>query len=368
MVENNWSFSDTKEWNKVVKWNCGGTEQSPINILTDTVIQCKSLCDAKFKYASTKCKVNYKNGLLRFFIDKGSYLDFKGVLYELTEITIHTPSLHKIDGEGHDLEICFIHRLSAEGNTNSETNSDELGIIVSRLFRKGAHHGDSERFISEVINELPAEPINYNKEIEVSNDWGANLLLPENKGFYMYNGSLPFPPCTQKFVNIVLEDIGNIGETTTEILYKHLGKNVRSLKPIYDREIFYNTGKTSKLKTAQSNTALTDKYLKCVKTARTFDQKPIEEPPIVDSGSSFSEALKKKLHNILLPLTVIVLFVVAIYFTKYLFRESRDEGNTVPTKGGFIKKFFMILTVGKLETKKWNNWGGTETQCPVKKK
>ena len=60
MVENNWSFSDTKEWEKVSRWNCKGVEQSPINILTDTVTQCKSLCDAEFKYAPTKCKVNYK--------------------------------------------------------------------------------------------------------------------------------------------------------------------------------------------------------------------------------------------------------------------------------------------------------------------
>ena len=83
MVENNWSFSDTREWEKVSRWNCTGVEQSPINILTDTVTQCKSLCDAEFKYAPTKCKVNYKNGLLRFFVDKGSYLVFKGVVYGL---------------------------------------------------------------------------------------------------------------------------------------------------------------------------------------------------------------------------------------------------------------------------------------------
>lgn len=366
MVENNWSFSDTREWEKVSKWNCTGVEQSPINILTDTVTQCKSLCDAEFKYAPTKCKVNYKNGLLRFFVDKGSYLVFKGVVYELTEITVHTPSLHKIDGEGHDAEICFIHRLSEDGNENGES-SDEVGIIVSRLFKKGQHHGDSERFISEVINELPAEPINYNKIISVSKSWGANLLLPEKKGFYMYNGSLPFPPCTEKFVNIVLEDIGNIGETTVEILGKHLGKNVRPLKPIYDREVFYNTGQKSKLKAPQSNTALTDKYLKCVKTQRTFDQKPIEEPPIVDRGSGFSDSLKRKLHNIMLPLTVIVLFIVAVFFTKYLFREIRNPGNPVPSKGGLIKKFFMILTVGKLEPSKWNNWGASATECSVKK-
>ena len=31
------------------------------------------------------------------------------------------------------------------------TTTDENGIIVSRLFKKGAHHGEPERFISEVI-------------------------------------------------------------------------------------------------------------------------------------------------------------------------------------------------------------------------
>lgn len=374
----NWSFNDTKEWERVSQWFCTSTEQSPINIITDTAIQCKALCDIEFKYKPSKCRVNFKNNLIRFSVDKGSYAIFKGVSYALTEITIHTPSMHNIDDEVYDMEILLIHELSSDQDNNfnklvddttEKSDTDENGIIVSRLFKKGAHHGEPERFISEVINELPSEAINYNKEISVSNDWGASLILPEKKGFYMYNGSKPFPPCTEKYVVVVLEDIGIIGETTTDIIFKHVGRNIRPLKPIYNREIFYNTGIKTKL-TLGTNTALTDKYLKCVKTKRDKPKTVLPEPVIEDSKYGFSDKLKKILKNIFFPLTIINLFVVAIFFTKYLFNEVRIDGKIV--KGAWLKKIFLILTAkegpaGGLDT--WNgSWGRALPRCQDKKK
>ena len=141
----------------------------------------------------------------------------------------------------------LIHNLNDPGDEKkSDESTDESGIIVSRMFRKGAHFGDPERFISEVLNELPAEPINYYKDIDVSDDWGGGLLLPEKQAFFMYNGSLPFPPCREGYLVLVMEDIGQIGSTTADILLKHQGKNVDQLNLFMIEKYFITMVKKQK--------------------------------------------------------------------------------------------------------------------------
>lgn len=359
-----WSFNDTKAWNKVDKWNCGGAQQSPINVITDSVIQCKSLCDVEIIYKPSKCRVNFKNGLIRFKIDKGSYIVFKGVTYMLTEITVHTPSMHQIDGESYDAEIQLIHTIGGDDTSNDDnidhdSSNSERGVIISCLFRKGHHHGDPERFITEVINSLPSESINYYKDIPTSNDWGGSLLLPKKKSFFMYNGSLPFPPCTEGYQVIVMEEIMNLGETTIDILSKHLGKNIRRVQPIYDREIFYNIGEKTKL-VVDINTASSDKYLKCIKKKREPRKvEPVQEvKPGFDIG--FSDKLKKTLKNIFFPLTTLVLLIVAVFFVKFLYSEIKDETTNPPIiKGAYLKKMFKLIAGRKVATKEWENWNSS---------
>ena len=95
--------------------------------------------------------------------------------------------MHTIDGQKFDMEVCMIHKLT-------DNSSDIAGLNLCCMFESGAHHGNPERFISQIINDIPSEEIDYDKEINVSNDWSAKWLIPENSGYYSYNGSLPYPP------------------------------------------------------------------------------------------------------------------------------------------------------------------------------
>ena len=73
------------------------------------------------------------------------------------------------------------------------------------LFESGPHFGSSESFISQIIYGIPSEEIDFNKEIKVSDDWSAKWVIPEESGHYSYNGSLPYPPCTQVYKTFVYE-------------------------------------------------------------------------------------------------------------------------------------------------------------------
>ena len=130
-----WSFSDSFTWSNTYP-RCSSSDtnaQSPINIDTDITQHCKTLCNFKTHYKASKCFVNYNNNLIRLKYSSGSYLEYQNILYELKEITIHTPSLHSFDNYKYDLEICLIHTLSSNNRTTT-TSDTPNGIILSRLY------------------------------------------------------------------------------------------------------------------------------------------------------------------------------------------------------------------------------------------
>ena len=138
---------------------------------------------------------------------------------------------------------------------NTDTNSKNIkigpeqgkkGVIVSLLYRVGDDNGAPNNFFSQIINKIPlqAEKPEDAKEIEVPVDpnWGANLLLPKNKAFYSYGGSLPMPPCEENWYWIVFEEIGQISRVYFETLNIGFRNNIRSIQKFNfkERKITYN--------------------------------------------------------------------------------------------------------------------------------
>jgi len=321
-TDDKWSFADSFTWGNTYP-RCNAKNQSPVNIDTENTQYCNSLCNFKTIYKSSKCYINYNNNLVRIKYSSGSYLEYQNILYELKEITIHVPTLHSIDNSKYDLEICMIHNLSGDNKTTT-TSDTPNGIILCRLFQSGPHYGSTEQFINQIINELPKESINYDKEIEVSKNWSANLLIPENKSFYMYDGSLPFPPCDVNYKVIVYEDIGSIGRTNLDIFKLNLGENIRLTQDLGNRIIMYTPYYNEKEKKDSIKDEIsTNKFLKCSKnplkklliTPETTTQ---ITTPIEDGGISYE--VKSYLKQIFLLVLIIILLINAIIFVKYLFK------------------------------------------------
>ena len=226
-----WEYMESFLWGNNYP-QCKSVKQSPINLDTTDLKECMTLCKIKPKLTTSKCFVNYKNKTITIKYNSGSYTEYEQTLYELNEISIHTPSLHSIDGQKFDLEICLVHKLS-------DNSSENAGIILSCLYERGPHFGKPESFISQIINGIPSEEIDYEKEIPVSDDWSASWLIPNESGYFSYDGSLPYPPCQEGYKVFVYEKIGNIGNTNIETFKRYLGNNSRPIKPLGSRTIFY---------------------------------------------------------------------------------------------------------------------------------
>lgn len=325
MSTDNWTFEDFYLWGNTYT-EANGDFQSPINVSSTNMKECNLLCQLKYNYKPMPCRVQYdshKRILLN--CEAGSYLNFNNKNYPLTEISIHTPSLHSIDGEKYACEILLIHKTDQSGNPHSADN----GIIVSRMLREvSANYGSVNDFIGQFIYQIPKDPIDYFKTVDVKN-WGPHMVVNQPKtSFYMYNGSLPFPPCHEKYHVIVYEDIGEISQTYIELLTNNVGSNIRPIRETGNREIFYNSGMEITTQASTNDIISSNKFLQC-KLKNTFEDTGKEEPELPepeeehiafkDSRLSSNSAHIVKL--IFLLFTIIFLAIVAYYSVVYMYKQ-----------------------------------------------
>ena len=82
ITNSNWSYRNSYRWKRNFP-KCSGDRQSPINIDTSNVADCNELCRLSTRYNTSKCNVSNKNRTPTVRYEPGSYIKFRGVLYEL---------------------------------------------------------------------------------------------------------------------------------------------------------------------------------------------------------------------------------------------------------------------------------------------
>ena len=308
-----WAYSESFLWGNDFP-QCVNLNQSPINLDTSDLKECRTMCNIKHRIKESKCFVGYENKTITIKYDDGSYTEFEDTLNELNEISIHTPSLHTIDGQKFDLEICMVHKLT-------DNSSENAGLIISCMFERGPDFGKPEEFISQIINHIPIDAIDYDKEIKVSDDWNASWVIPEESGYFSYTGSLPYPPCQEGYRVFVYEKIATIGETNIEIFKRYLDNNSRPIRPIGNRTVFY----TPYMKTTLSEKKVfksNNKYLKCYREKATKTTTPTESistESVIQDG--LTESFLTTIRNIFLLIIVLLIITNSYYFVKFLFRH-----------------------------------------------
>ena len=105
----NWAYDESFLWSNDYP-QCSNLKQSPINIDTENLKEVGHYVILNIDLKIQCVFVNIKTITLR--TTSGSYTEYESTLYELKEISIHTPSLHSIDGQKFDLEICLVHKLT----------------------------------------------------------------------------------------------------------------------------------------------------------------------------------------------------------------------------------------------------------------
>ena len=172
---------------------------------------------------------NYKPSPLRI-VDDGhmiqvnyahdSWVTVNGKRYELVSIEFHKPGEAKVNGKGHEMEADLVHKAQ----------DGKLLIIAVPL-----DAGTENRVVKAVVSNLPATK---GKEQEVA---AASIyaleLLPKDKGYYMYTGSLTAPPCTENVLWYVLKSPIQVSTDQIARFARVYPMNARPTQPRNDRDI-----------------------------------------------------------------------------------------------------------------------------------
>lgn len=317
----NWSYQNNVKWPSMYK-QCSiknNPNQSPIDILPADIIQeCGAKCEIVLKYKSSKCYVTNDHNTITINYDPGSYLIYQNEWYQLTKAKIHTPSLHTINGEHYGAEIDLYHCVD---------NQCDGGVVLAILLNRGPDHGESVDFINQFINQVPLGDVPVEREIDVAENWNIISLIPTDRTCFVYNGSLPHPPCTPGWKWIVFNQPSIIGTTALKNLQYNIinlsGENIRpSLKL----------------------SSYADVYKIPHDSVKVFEERPVRtEPPKVDMND---EDNSKLLNNPNDPQNLTLLAGERSWFTQF-FMDYKFMIRRFLMIGLFIMTFILAVKITK---------------------
>jgi carbonic anhydrase len=194
-----------------------GKNQSPIDIRGAKAADLPAI---KFDYKSSPLKVIDNGHTIQVNYAPGSSIEVEGTQYELVQFHFHKPSEEKIDGKSHAMVAHLVHK-TPEGKL----------AVVAVLLDKGGANG----LIDSIWKNLPTAK---EKEVLVTNvTIDAANLLPENKGYYTFQGSLTTPPCSEEVTWLVLKTPVKIGDREIAAFGKIYPMNARPTQALNGRAV-----------------------------------------------------------------------------------------------------------------------------------
>lgn len=196
---------------------CGsGKRQSPIDIRDGIAVNLESI---KFDYRLAQFRIVDVGHTVQVKLAPGQGLSVMGKRYELQQLQFHRPAEERINGRGYDMSAHLVHR-----------SEDGQIAIVAVLLEKGAEHP----LIQTLWNNLPLEQgVEFASEDAID----ANSLLPENRAYWTYMGSLTTPPCTEGVLWMVLKQPAQIGAEQVAIFSRVFRGNARPVQAANGRLI-----------------------------------------------------------------------------------------------------------------------------------
>lgn len=198
-----------------------GKSQSPIDLGNAFKVD---LTDIKFRYEPSLFAVkNTGHSIQLDSKNKQSHIIVDGARYNLVQFHFHTPSEHTVNGRSCAMEIHFVHQ-------NEQGNLAVVGVLA----QEGTLNKSYQSFFKSIPRK-EGEIIELGKKIDLLK------LLPKDKRFFRYDGSLTTKPFTQGVKWIVIKQPIKLSKSQIDSLMRVHGKNARSTQPINHRPVLFDT-------------------------------------------------------------------------------------------------------------------------------
>ena len=196
---------------------CGaGTRQSPIDIRGGIAVDLEPI---RFEYRPSTFSVIDNGHTVQVNVGQGNSITVMGKRFDLVQFHFHRPSEERIDGRQFDMVAHLVHK-DVDG---------KLAVVAVLLDRGSAHP-----LVQAVWNNLPLEK---GEELRASGTLDLSRLLPEDRRYYTYMGSLTTPPCSEGVLWMVMKHPVPISPEQVGIFSRLYPNNARPIQQAAGRLI-----------------------------------------------------------------------------------------------------------------------------------
>ena len=193
-----------------------GQRQSPIDIRGGIEVDLEPV---QFDYRASGFNVIDNGHTVQVNLGGGNSIQVGTRRYELVQFHFHRPAEERINGRPFDMDVHLVHK-DPEGRL----------AVVAVLLERGA----AQPVVQTVWNNLPLEK---GEEQPASVVLDLNHLLPADRGYYTYMGSLTTPPCSEGVLWLVMRQPVPVSQRQVDIFARLYPMNARPVQSASGRLI-----------------------------------------------------------------------------------------------------------------------------------
>ncbi len=232
-VTANWGYTGAngpRHWAKLsdeFSVCANGRRQSPIDLPEASAgTSAGSAPMLAFTYEASDLEIINTGHTIQANVPPGNSLRVGDDVYELVQFHFHSPSENQVDGRSYPLEMHLVHR-----------NEDGDLAVVGVLFEDGPANAE----LAGIWEDLPEDA---GATVEVS--LNPEQLLPAERSFYRFGGSLTTPPCSEGVDWFVLAEPRTISTGQARAFVDLIGENARPPQPLFGRTITFVSDGTAR--------------------------------------------------------------------------------------------------------------------------
>ena len=196
---------------------CGsGTRQSPIDIRDGLQVK---LDPVQFDYRPSRFGVIDNGHTVQVNVAAGNVIEVMGRRFELQHVQFHRPSEVRIAGRQFEMDLHLVHK-----------DADGRQAVVAVPLERGA----AQPAVQAVWNNLPLEK---GEEQAAQSALDPLQLLPADRGYYTYMGSMTTPPCSEGVLWMVMKTPLPVSEQQIGIFARLYPMNARPVQSASGRMI-----------------------------------------------------------------------------------------------------------------------------------
>lgn len=197
---------------------CGeGKLQSPIDISKTHKLP---LPELEFNYKPGQLAVLNNGHTLQSNMPSGSSLTVAGERYTLVQFHFHAPSEETLDGHHADMVVHLVHK-----------NAPGQLAVVAVLMNWGLANPLLDKVFANAPRAAGVERIPAGISIDPTE------LLPSERSYYTFAGSLTTPPCSEGVTWFVLKNPRTLSRQQLDAFTDLFGDNARPVQPLNGRVV-----------------------------------------------------------------------------------------------------------------------------------